>query len=75
MPTAAARREIDSFSWAAAMTTCSTETREVNPAMASDPKKSAPKIGPPGISDTIAGKVTNDRPTPAMPSRSETATP
>ena len=75
MPTAAARREIDSFSCTAAMTTCSTETREVKPAIASEPKNRAPKIGPPGISETMAGKVTKDSPTPAMPSSSDTSTP
>ena len=42
----------------------------MNPAIASDPKNSTPKIGPPGICETIAGKVMKDRPTPVRPSSS-----
>ncbi len=47
----------------------------MKPAIVREPKNSAPKIGPPGICETIAGKVMNDSPTPVSPSSSLTSTP
>lgn len=54
-PIAAARRVIPNFSCTAAETTWRTETSDVKPARAREPKKRHPKMGPTGICDTIAG--------------------
>ena len=51
------------------------EMKEVSPAMAKEPKNRTPNSGPPGISEMTVGKVTKDRATPEMPSRSATPTP
>ncbi len=71
----ALRRVRPNFSWKPAATTCRIEMSDVNPAIASEKKNSAPNSWPAGICETTAGNVTNDRIGPVMPSRSATATP